>query len=76
MLTPIVNYCFYKMHGCSKVCFGYCRMINSGQMDREEALKQEEEILASTIQDTKQMRKLLEGEIGLRRKEANRILSG
>jgi hypothetical protein len=74
-LTPFVNYCFFRMHGCSKACFGYCIMINSGQMSREEALKQEKEMLATIAEDNTQIRKLLEDEIGLPKKEANRILS-
>ena len=74
-LTPFVNYCFFRMYGCSKACFGYCLMINSGQMSRQEALKQEEEMLATIAQDSKQIRNLLENEIGLSRKETDRILS-
>jgi len=74
-LTPFVNYCFFRMHGCSKACFGYCLMINSGQMSRQEALKQEEEMLATIAQDSKQIRNLLENEVGLSRKESDRILS-
>jgi hypothetical protein len=50
-------------------------MINGGQMDRQEALKQEEEMLATIAQDSKQIRNLLENEIRLSRKEADRILS-
>jgi tRNA(Ile)-lysidine synthase TilS/MesJ len=72
-LTHIVNYCFFKMHGCSKVCFGYCKMINGGQMSREEALKQEE-AMVDIIQDSRQMRKLLEDEIGLSTRAVDRIL--
>jgi len=74
LLTPLVNYCFYKLFDCGKETFGYCQMINSGQMDREEALNQE-------IQSRKDMknvntfRRLLVDEIGLSRREADRILS-
>jgi hypothetical protein len=47
-------------------------MINSGQMDREEALKQEEEMAASF---TEGIPELLQGRIGLSKKEATKILS-
>jgi 3'-phosphoadenosine 5'-phosphosulfate sulfotransferase (PAPS reductase)/FAD synthetase len=40
-LTPLINYCFLKMYGCTKACFGYHKMINYGQMQRQEALKNE-----------------------------------
>jgi tRNA(Ile)-lysidine synthase TilS/MesJ len=72
MLHALVNYSFYKLFGCTKDCFGYSNMINSGQMKREEALKQEEEMI-STLSEN--IRELLEGKIGLSRKEADRILS-
>jgi hypothetical protein len=72
-LTLVVNYCFLKMHGCSKACFGYCKMINCGLMERQEALKQEE--MFTEIADGRQMRKLLEDEIGLSRSQADKVLS-
>jgi tRNA(Ile)-lysidine synthase TilS/MesJ len=72
MLHPLVNYCFYKLFGCSKDSFGYCKMINSGQMDREEALKQEEELATISYES---IRDLLEDRIGLSKKEASKILS-
>ena len=72
MLHPLMNYCFFNLYGCSKDCFGYCKMINSGQMDREESLKQEEEMAASF---TEGIQELLEEKIGLSKKEANKILS-
>lgn len=71
-LHPVVNYFFLKIFGCSKDCWGYCRMINSGQMERQEALKQEEEIVESVV---KNIRWLLEDMIGFSKREATRILS-
>ena len=47
-------------------------MINSGQMDRQEALRQEEEM---TTQYETNMRGILEGTIGLSKKAADKILS-
>jgi hypothetical protein len=47
-------------------------MINSGQMTREEALRQEEEMAARYEEG---IRELLEDEIGLPKKEVARILS-
>ncbi len=41
LMHPFVNYSFLRLLGCSKDCFGYNKMINSGKMEREEALVQE-----------------------------------
>ena len=37
-------YCSFQLVGCSAHCFGYTNMISSGQMTRQEALAQEEEM--------------------------------
>jgi tRNA(Ile)-lysidine synthase TilS/MesJ len=71
-LHQFVNYYFFKLFGCSKDCLGYCNMINSGQMTREEALRQEEEMAARYEEG---IRELLEDEIGLPKKEVASILS-
>jgi hypothetical protein len=71
LLHPLVNYCFYNIYGCSKDCFGYCNMINSGQMNRKEALEQEEDITAFT----KNIRTVLKDDVGLSDKEADKIES-
>lgn len=72
ILHPVVNYFFIRMFGCSKDCFGYCKMINSGQMERQEALRQEEEIVESVM---KNIRRLLEDRIGFSKREVIQILS-
>ena len=72
-LSLMVDHCFCKMHGCSKSCFGYCKMINGGHMTRQEALQQEEDRVA-ILQDGAQVRALLEKEIGLGVSEAGRIV--
>lgn len=72
MLHALVNYSFYKLFGCTKDCFGYSNMINSGQMERGEALKQEEEMVLTLPEN---IRELLEDKIGLSRKEADKIQS-
>jgi hypothetical protein len=71
LLHPFMNFCFLGMFGCSKDCFGYCNMINSGQMSRTQALKQEEEM--ACISEGR-MRDLLENKVGLTKKEVDRIL--
>jgi glucosamine--fructose-6-phosphate aminotransferase (isomerizing) len=71
-LYPLVNYEFFKLFGCSKDCFGYSRMINSGQMSREEALQQEN-FLADHYKE--HVPELLQNTIGLSIKEAKKILS-
>ncbi len=72
-LTPVLNYFFYKIFNCGKETFGYCKMINSGHMDRNEALKQEEKFQKHMV-DADTIRKMLEDDIGLSRKEADRVL--
>jgi len=71
-LYPLVNYEFFKLFGCSKDCFGYSRMINSGRITREEALTQEQ-YLAEHFED--QIPDLLRKNIGLSEKATKRILS-
>jgi len=69
-LHHFMNYCFFKMFGCSKDCFGYSNMINSGKMDRKDALRQEEQMLATC---TRGIKELLRNEIGLTEKETAAI---
>ena len=73
-LTRFVDFCFFRMHGCTKACFGYSQMINGGHMDRDEALSQEEQALVAIRKGT-ELRALLEDEIGLSRRQASKILS-
>lgn len=46
-LHEIVNYLWVKFIYCSMDCMGFCNMIISGQMERSEALAQEEQIIAT-----------------------------
>ncbi len=64
------TYCYYHMFGCSKECFGYSQMINDGQMTREEALEQEENLHFTQVEE---FRKLLEDEIGLSKSEIEQL---
>ncbi len=70
-LIALTNYTYIRLFGCTKACFGYCKMINSGQMDRETALRQEEELLAGSKTPVED---LLRREVGLRPAEARRIV--
>jgi hypothetical protein len=70
MLHDFLNCCFYYRFGCTKDCFGYFNMINSGQMNRAEALVQEGKMV-KTI--TKNIRELLKNKIGLSEKEVLKI---
>ena len=72
MLIPLENYYFYKLFGCSKFAFAYRTMINMGQIDRKEALRQDEE-MSLTIEE--KVRELLKNKIGLSKKEVSKILS-
>ncbi|UCD17865.1 MAG: 7-cyano-7-deazaguanine synthase [Candidatus Zixiibacteriota bacterium] len=71
-LPPLITYCLTNTVGCSKACFGYCNMINSDQMTREEALRQEE---AAASDFTEELRGLLEDKIGLSKKDVAVIRS-
>ncbi len=71
-LVALTNYCYIKLFGCTKACFGYTKMINSGQMDRGEALEQEEYMLANY---SKGVEEILKGRIGLPEERTNWILS-
>jgi len=73
-LTPIVDYCFFKLYGCSKACFGYCNMINDGQMSREETLRQEEEIL-QVVRNNGTIAEILESHIGIPSGKSRTIFS-
>lgn len=70
VLHSLVNYEFVMSFGCSKDCFGYCRMINSGRMTREEALEREEWNVAH---HTEGIRQLLEEKVGLSRREVDKL---
>ena len=74
----VINYDYIKWFGCTRDCFGYCNMINSGKMTREEALRQEEAMLAGyeqkVINDI-DIEEILRKEIGLTEKEARKILA-
>jgi len=72
-LIPVVHFLFHKIHGASKACFGWCKMVKSGQMAREDALRQEEELLA-TVATEEVAREVLEKLVGMTRKEADRII--
>jgi len=76
-LHQFVNYDFITLFGCTRDCFGYCKMINSGKMTREEALKQEEAMLASYqdgIINNVNIEELLLNQVGLTKKEIAQIL--
>lgn len=65
-LHPLLHYCFLNYLGCTKMCFGYTNMINSGKMTREEALLQEESFTPNFTED---VRDFLLNRIGLTQKE-------
>ncbi len=65
-LHKFMNYCFLAQYGCSKDCFGYCNMINAGQMTRAEALRQEEHNVATCWES---LPGLLENDVGLSPRE-------
>jgi hypothetical protein len=72
VMVALTNYYYIKLLGCTKLCFGYTRMINSGQMERIEALQQEEYVLTNY---KKGLKGVLEDNIGLSEKDSKKILS-
>jgi len=72
-LHPLMNFIHAKLFGCTKDCWGYCSMINVGQMTREEALSQEEETLRRL--DETELEELLVERVGIPRRAARRITS-
>ena len=71
-LTPLINYYYLKTYGCTKACFGYHKMINYGQITREEALYQEINIIKNLT--TEFIRKIVTDEIGIKREKAENII--
>lgn len=71
-LHACVNYSYLRLFGCTKDCFGYTNMINAGQMDRAEALRQEEEAAGSLEHG---LRELLGRRVGLPDAIVHRLLS-
>jgi len=71
-LTPLINYCYLKLYGCTKACFGYHKMINYGTMERELALKQELEL--SWGIDIEDIRRIAVDEIGISEKKALELI--
>ena len=70
-LHPFINYCHVKLFSCTKDCLGYCNMINDNQMNRSEALLQENELLNV---DMEYLYDLLHKDIGLSKTTANKVL--
>ena len=66
------NYISYKLIGCTKDCLGYCKMINGGQISREDALRQEEEAINNIEHN---IETLLRDKIGLSSKTVDEIIS-
>jgi len=71
-LVNLTNYSYIKLFGCTKLCFGYTKMINGGKMERTEALAQEEYMLANC---SKGLEEVLRKRIGLPEEYVRRILS-
>ncbi len=73
ILHEVVNFFFVKTMGCTKDCWGYCNMINAGQMTRQEALRQEEEALRMASWERVEI--VLREQIGLSATEIARVQS-
>ena len=43
-LHNVINYCFKQKYGFSSDLGGYANMVRAGKMDRDQALKQEEDL--------------------------------
>ncbi len=73
-LVPFVNRCFAALYGSTKACFGFSNMIRDGQMTREEALSQDEQI-QSIIRDDDMLSQLLMRHVGLTEQQSREILA-
>lgn len=69
-LHEIVNFFFAKTVGCTVDGVGYCNMINTRQMTREEALEQEEQALQTPWE---YIERLLDEQIGLSKRDLARV---
>lgn len=69
-LIPMVNYLTEKAYGVSKIEIGFSNMVRSGKMDRDEALKQAEQIKENTDLDKL---KIFLKEIGISKSVINRV---
>ena len=77
-LHQYINYDFIHRYGCSRDCFGYCRMIMTGKMAREKALEQEEVLLESYEKgeiNGVNIKQLLTEDVGLSEKEARMVMT-
>jgi hypothetical protein len=70
LLHEITNFFYGMVLSCTQDCMGYCNMINSGQMTRQEALSQEEQALQI---EWNHVAGLLEEHVGLTRRDVERI---
>ena len=76
-LHQYINYDFFKRYGTSRDSFGYCRMIMSGKMSREDALAQELDLLESYrkgVINGVDIRSFLLDEVGLSERETNKLM--
>jgi hypothetical protein len=71
-LHVLMNYCWLSQLGCTKDCFGYCSMINGGQLSRAEALEQEKQAVAAAERDALEV---LRSELALSEAELATIAS-
>lgn len=71
-LHSFENWTFLKKYGCTKDSFGYCNMINAGQMTREEALNQELEMIHELSDES--MQSLLVEQVGMSVMKTNKVM--
>lgn len=71
-LSPLINYCFFKMYGCTKTCFGYHKMINYGQISRQNALQNENYAIKNL--NIESIRRIVTDDIGIERAKAGKII--
>ena len=68
-LIPLVNYLTEKAYGVSKIEIGFSNMVRAGKMDRDDALKQVEQIKKNTNVD--ELKKFVK-ELGISEKNIER----
>lgn len=72
-LVPLINYLTAKAYGVSKIELGFSQMIRSGKMEREDALKQVDQIEKAV--DVNQLKDFLKKEMNISDNCADTLLS-
>lgn len=71
-LHSFENWKFLNEYGCTKDAFGYCNMINAGQMNRDEAILREEEMITHLTKNA--INDILQEKVGLQAHQSEKVM--